>query len=191
MVSLAGNVAEASTVRHEAWAHADVRFEPGDAPALLDLLEHDPAGTRSMIVLGNPTWVDYYALLAPEAVKVSAGRADEIQGLIVFAEMAMQHGTRNLLIADVEGMVSAVGAAWAAFFVRSLVRIADRHGAKVTMTVNPKRLTATQLEVILGSSGTPKLARPGPREERRPKAAEILGVRRPVAGQATYCASRS
>jgi hypothetical protein len=136
------------------WAQADVRFEPNDSPAILDMLDETPTGDNTLIVLGSPEWLDYYSLLAPDAVKVNASTPAEVQGLVVFAEMAMQQGAQRLLIADVEGIVKAVGAAWAAFLVRSLVRVAKRHGAPATMTLNPERLTERQLEVIMGSSGT-------------------------------------
>lgn len=137
------------------WAQADVRFEPNDSPAILDVLDETPTGEGTLIVLGSPEWLGYYALLAPDAVKVNASTPAEVQGLVVFAEMAMQTGARRILVAEVEGLVTAVGAAWAAFMIRSLVRVARRHGATVTMTLNPERLTGNQLEIVLGSSGTP------------------------------------
>lgn len=142
----------------ENWAQADVRFEPSDNPAILDMLDETPTGAGTIIVLGSPTWVDYYALLAPDAVKVVASTPAEVQSLLIFAEMAMQQGSSKLLIAEAEGLVSAVGAGWAAFLVRSLVRVAKRHGVAVTMTVNPERLTGPQLDIILSSSGTPSFA---------------------------------
>jgi len=138
-------------------AQADVRFEPSDNPAILDMLDDTPTGAGAIIVLGSPTWVDYYALLAPDAVKVVASTPAEVQSLLIFAEMAMQQGSSKLLIAEAEGLVSAVGAGWAAFLVRSLLQVAKRHGVTVTMTVNPERLSGAQLEVIMSSSGAPPI----------------------------------
>src|SRR3972149_5623884 len=97
--------------------------------------------------------------------------------------MALQQGHKRIVVADVEGMVASVGAAWAAFLVRSVVRLAERHGARVTLTLNPGALSQPQLDVILGSCGTSTLdeklkraAAPSASGRMMPRAAELFGV---------------